>query len=383
MNKLITIISHYAPGALNFRGPLIKELVDSGARVVILAPDWTPALRHELKKLGAKAESFPLERTGINPFHDLATFWFIWRWLRRERPSIVFSYAAKTNVWGMVAAALACVPKRVAMVAGMGYAFTEGALGHRSLSQHLLAVVLVVLYKCSFWFAHKVVVQNPDDAKDLQRWCRLPSLKTVLVNGTGVPLDDWPFEPPHYIPITFTLAARMLREKGIFEFLNAAEIIKLRYPQTRFLLLGGLDVNPGAIRAADLEVWVTRGIVQWPGQVEVKSWLKQTSVFVLPSYREGVPRSVQEAMAMGRPIITTDVPGCRETVEDGLNGFMVPPRDVSSLVSAMEKFVLDQQLIHKMGLESRRLVEEKFDVRETNRRLMAAFGIGKSDEKVV
>lgn len=384
MKELVVIISHYAPGVLNFRGPLINELVHSGARVMVLAPDWTPTLRIKLTALGAESVDFSLQRTGINPFRDFFTFLFLCRWLRRQRPNVVFSYSAKTNVWGMMAATLACTPRRVAMVAGMGYVFTEGSSGHRNWLQHLLGVLLAILYRVAFVCAHKVIVQNLDDADDLQRICQLQPNKILLINGSGVPLGDWHFEPQHFSPITFTLVARLLREKGVFEFLRAAEIVKRKYPKVRFFLLGGLDVNPGAIEKKDLDVWIKKGIVLWPGQVDVKPWLRQTSVFVLPSYREGVPRSTQEAMAMGRAVITTDVPGCRETVEDGVNGFMIPPRDVNSLVTAMEKFVLDESLINKMGVQSRRLVEEKFDVRESNHKIITAFGIkNQKYEKII
>jgi glycosyltransferase involved in cell wall biosynthesis len=168
----------------------------------------------------------------------------------------------------------------------------------------------------------------------------------------------------------------MLREKGVFEFLQAAQQVKERYPHARFVLLGGLDSNPGGICAADLQPWVDRGVVEWPGQVDVKPWLAQTSVFVLPSfYREGVPRSTQEAMAMARPVITTDVPGCRETVVDGVNGFMVPPRNVDLLVRAMERFITEPALLERMGAESRSMAEQKFDMRVVNRKLLDVLGV--------
>ncbi len=372
----VVLIGHAAQATLNFRAPLLADLVAAGWRVEVLAPDWTAAQRQRLQAMGVRAASFPLARTGLNPVQDLRTFVAILRHLRRERPQAVFTYAAKTNVWGMLAAWLAGVPRRVAMVEGLGYAFTDGAQGRRSWKQRALGALLAGLYRLAFAAAHRVVVLNPDDARDLQRGCGLSPRKTVLLGGIGVPLDEWPPHSPHTDPMTFTLVARLLREKGVLEFLHAARRVKARHPATRFWVLGPLDDNPGGLREADLRPWLDDGTVEWPGAVDVKPWLAQTSVFVLPSYyREGVPRSTQEAMAMGRPVITTDAPGCRETVVEGVNGFLVPPRDVDALERAMLRFIEEPALVARMGQESRRLAEERFDVRRANAVLMEMMGL--------
>lgn len=370
----IALISHYAPSVVNFRGPLIEVLCAAQARVHVMAPDWRSQTEASAHGLGARTGDYRLSRAGMNPFADAATVWDLWRCFKAEKPDIVFTYAAKTNVWGMLAAALAGVPHRVAMVEGMGYAFTEGVKG-RSVKRRLLRVVLAILYRVAFRLAHRVVVLNPDDALDLQRSCGLPPGKTVLLGGIGVSLKEWAPQPPHIQPMTFTLIARLLREKGVLEYLQAAKMVKAQHPNTRFYLLGSLDDNPGAISQADIQPWLDDGTVEWPGQVNVKPWLAQTSVYVLPSYREGVPRSTQEAMAMARPVITTDVPGCRETVVDGVNGFIVPPRDVPALAAAMVRFIEHTDLIVRMGGESRRLAEERFDVHKINKKLMAVLGV--------
>ncbi|WP_334166199.1 glycosyltransferase family 4 protein [Tepidimonas sp.] len=367
MPKRVTLIGHAASATLNFRAPLIADLVAAGCEVEVLAPDWTEAQLARLAALGARGGTFPLARTGLNPIEDLRTLWALWRHLRRMRSDVVFTYAAQTNVWGMLAAWLAGVPRRVAMVEGLGYAFTEGAHGGCTLKQKLVGWLLAALYRMAFAAAHRVVVLNPDDARDLQRECGLTGSKTVLLGGIGVPLDEWPPHPPHTDPMTFTLVARLLREKGVLEFLHAARRVKARHPATRFWVLGPLDDNPGGLREADLRPWLDDGTVEWPGAVDVKPWLAQTSVFVLPSYyREGVPRSTQEAMAMGRPVITTDAPGCRETVVEGVNGFLVPPREVEALQRAMLRFIEEPELVERMGQKSRRLAEERFDVRQAN-----------------
>lgn len=371
MTKNLLIVSHYAPSVINFRGPLIQALCAAGVNVHVLAPDWNNKTETAVQALGASSAGFRLLRAGLNPVTDLFTLWDLWRHFKAQKPDVVFTYAAKTNVWGMVAAALTGVPHRVVLIAGMGYAFTEGA-NARSAKQRLVRAVLTGLYRMAFRLAHKVVVQNPDDAVDLQRLCGLKADKTVLVIGTGVPLHDWPLHPPHTQPITFTLVARLLREKGVLEYLQAARLVKVQHPGVRFCLLGGLDDNPGALNQADIQPWLDDGTVEWPGEVNVKPWLARTSVFVLPSfYREGVPRSTQEAMAMGRPVITTDVPGCCETVVEGVNGYLVPPRDPQALAEKMCMFIQQPALIEQMGRESRRLAEERFDVHKINQRLMA------------
>ncbi|MBT9159435.1 MAG: N,N'-diacetylbacillosaminyl-diphospho-undecaprenol alpha-1,3-N-acetylgalactosaminyltransferase [Dehalococcoidia bacterium] len=372
----LTIVSQCTTSVLNFRSPLIEALCAVGVHVQVLAPNWQPQTEQAAQALGAQTGAYTLSRAGLNPLGDLRTAVQLWRSFKAHKPDVVFTHAAKTNVWGMLAAALAGVPHRVAMVEGMGYAFTEGANG-RSAMQRLLGVLLASLYRLAFKLAHRVVVLNPDDAADLQRLCGLPPHKTVLLGGIGVPLQDWPLHPPHTEPISFTLIARLLREKGILEYLQAARLVKAQHPQLRFYLLGALDENPGALSQADIQPWLDDGTVEWPGQVNVKPWLAKTSVYVLPSYyREGVPRSTQEAMAMGRPVITTDAPGCRETVVEGVNGFLVPPRDVPALASALLRFVHNPGLVATMGAQSRRLAEERFDVNRINQKLMEVLGVG-------
>jgi glycosyltransferase involved in cell wall biosynthesis len=370
----LTLISHNAHSVINFKGPLIQCLRKAGLNLRVLAPDWCPHTKKAAKVLGVKTAKYTLSRTGLSPIKDIHTALQLLQDFKKYPADIVLSYAAKTNVWGMIAAAVAKVPQRVAMVEGMGYVFTETG-GMRTIRGQFLKMLLATLYRLAFRCAHRVVVNNTTDAKDLQRFCGLPTQKMFLLVGIGVPLKEWPLHPPHASPITFTLISRLLKEKGIMEYLKAARIVKVAYPTVKFYLLGGLDENPGAIREADIQAWLDDGTVDWPGQVNVKPWLAKTSVFVLPSYREGVPRSTQEAMAMGRPVITTNAPGCRETVVDGINGYMVPPRDVSALADAMIKFVKDPALIGRMGLESRRLAEERFDMQKANQKLMGVLGI--------
>jgi glycosyltransferase involved in cell wall biosynthesis len=183
-------------------------------------------------------------------------------------------------------------------------------------------------------------------------------------------------------PITFLLMARLLREKGIGEYAAAARAVRRDHPDTRFVLLGGLDPNPHGLRAEEVQAWVDEGLLEWPGHVDdVSGVLADSSVYVLPSYyREGVPRSTQEALAAGRPVITTDSVGCRETVIDGRNGFLIPVRDVEALAGAMRRFIERPALLASMGRESHLLAEERFDVRRINAVMLGHMGIERPGE---
>ncbi|MDW8051853.1 MAG: glycosyltransferase family 4 protein [Armatimonadota bacterium] len=371
--RTVAMISPYARTIVSFRGVLIRALHQRGVRVYVLAPDYTPEIRSDVQQLGAQPVDYPLARTSVNPMRDGYTFLCLMRILRRLRPDVVMPYNIKPVVYGTLAAYLARVPRRVALIEGLGYAFIEVP----SLRHAALRWVIRQLYRTALRYAHATVFLNPDDQREFVQGRLVAPEKTYLLGGIGVDLSEWLPAPPALEPITFTLAARLLREKGVVEFAQAARTIKQRYPKVRFLLLGGLDTNPGALTEAEVRAWAEEGILEWHGHVpDVRPYLAQTSVYVLPSYyREGVPRSTQEAMAMARPVITTDAPGCRETVRDGVNGFLVPPRDVEALVQAMERFIQQPELIITMGQASRRIAEEQFDAHKIAKRLLEVMGI--------
>jgi glycosyltransferase involved in cell wall biosynthesis len=343
---------------------------------------WRPTTRPRcvllLRELGATPFDYPLNRTGMNPLQDLRTVMALVRILRRLRPDVVLPYNIKPVIYGTLAAALVGVPQRITLIEGLGYAFIDTP--SLTLKSRLTRALIKRLYSLALRRAQTVLFLNRDDLNEFVQIGIVERNQALLLGGIGVDLEEWPPTPPTLEPITFTLAARLIREKGIVEFAEAACRIRMRYPNTRFLLLGGLDTNPGALMQREVDAWVQQGVLEWCGHVpDVKPYLKQTSVYVLPSYREGVPRSTQEAMAMARPVITTDAPGCRETVVQGVNGFLVPPRDVDALVAAMERFILQPELIITMGQASRKLAEERFDVRKINRLILQAMGIDHDD----
>ena len=369
------IISSQAFSMLNFRGPLIRDLVSAGVQVHALAPDYDDELRQKIQTLGANPVDFQLTRTGMNPVRDGIDTLRLAALLRRLQPDVTLSYFIKPVIYGTLAAWLAGVPRRVAMIEGLGYVFTVSS-DRQSWRRKLLKTLVSSLYRFSLDRAHQVIFLNKDDLAEFVVARLVHEEKAVNLGGIGVDLSEWPTAPTHVQPVTFLLAARLLREKGIVEYAEAARLVKARHPEVRFVLLGGLDPNPGGLSQAEVQAWVTEGLLEWPGHVAVKPWLAQASVYVLPSYyREGLPRSTQEAMAMGRPVITTDAPGCRETVEEGVNGFLVPVRDVPALAAAMLRFVQNPSLIESMGRESRRLAEMHFDVRKINARLLGILGV--------
>jgi glycosyltransferase involved in cell wall biosynthesis len=372
--KTIAIISINAGSLINFRGPLIQALIAEGMRVYALAPDYSDELRQQVNALGAEPVDYNFARTGMNPLMDGFNMFRLAHVLRSLRPDVTFAYCIKPVIFGTLAAWLTRVPYRVGLITGLGYVFTDNGEVW-SCKRRFLRASVSLLYRLALGRAQQVVFQNKDDIAEFVQAGLVAAAKVLLISGTGVDLNQWPASPPCSQPITFLLAARLLREKGITQYADAARLVKAQYPEVRFILLGGLDPNPSGLQQAEVQAWVDEGLLEWPGHVQIQPWLAQTSVYVLPSYyREGVPRSTQEAMAMGRAVITTDAPGCRETVDDGVNGFLVPVRDVNALGATMLRFIENPGLIASMGQQSRRIAEERFDVYIINARLLKVIG---------
>jgi glycosyltransferase involved in cell wall biosynthesis len=340
-----------------------------------LAPDYTERHKEILRGWGALPLDYPLDRTGVNPLRDGITLYALYLLFRRHRPDVVLGYHTKPALYAPFAASLAGVTKRIAWIGGLGYAFAAARITWKG---RILRWTVLAWYRLAFRVTHQVWFQNPDDREALVTLGVVDPNRCVIVGGTGVDLNEWPAQPPFTQPLTFTLVARLLQEKGVREFVEAARQIKREHPNVRFLLIGSVDTNPGAIPEGEVRAWVREGLIEWvPWTDEVQTYLKQTSVCVLPSYyREGVPRSAQEALAMARPVITTDMPGCRETVIPGVNGFLVPPRNVSALAEAMLRFVRNPDLVAPMGEASRRLAEERFDVCKINAHLLQLLFAG-------
>ena len=371
----IALISSNGPSLANFRGPLIAALVSSGVRVWALAPDLDDRTRRALREIGAEPVDISLDRAGLRPVRDALDLIRLRKVLRRLRPDAVFGYFIKPVIYGTLAARLAGVPRRFALVPGLGYVFTPQA-GRESFRRRALRIAVSRLYALAFASSERIFFHNEDDRDQLVGAGLLPRAKTLLLAGTGVDLSRFDPGPPTAGPLRFLLIARLLREKGVAEYAEAARLVRAANPRIEFHLVGGADPNPGAIPPAQIEQWVAAGLLVWHGHVDdVRPFLRDCCVYVLPSWREGKPRSTQEAMASARAVITTDAPGCRETVIEGVNGFKVPVRDAPALAAAMLRFVDEPHLVARMGAESRRLAEERFDVVEINRRILSALGV--------
>jgi glycosyltransferase involved in cell wall biosynthesis len=370
----LALVTSQAFSLSNFRGPLIKALVSHGVEVLAMAPDFDEETRKHVRSLGAIPVDCSFSRTGVNPFRDAFDTLKLAAQLRRLGPDAMLGYFIKPVIFGTLAGWLAGVHRRFAMIEGLGYVFTPVS-GRNPIPRKVLRSLVSALYRFALARANKVIFLNSDDIAEFLGAGLVQEAKVIKLGGIGVDLAEWPLTKLVMKPVTFLLAARLLREKGIVEYAEAARLVKARHPEVRFVLLGGLDPNPGGLSLPEVQAWVAEGLLEWPGHVAVQPWLAQTSVYVLPSYREGVPRSTQEAMAMGRPVITTNAPGCRETVDEGVNGFLVPVRNVSGLVAAMLRFVENPALIDAMGLESRRLAETRFDASKSNQRLLEILGV--------
>lgn len=370
----VCIVTSYAPSIISFRGSLIKQLIAEGHTVHVLAPGLTPDLESNLMALGASCSSYYLKRTSLSPIADLHTFFCLYRAFTAINPDALLTYFIKPNIWAIIAGRWASIPRRVLLVEGMGYSFTRQSNGKYLTRQKLTIALLLFLYRFSIACAHYAVTLNTDDLQLLRRYCSLPPIKSICLGGIGVPLDEWKLQPPHLEPLVFTMIGRFLREKGVLEYLKAATSLKIKHPNVQFLLVGYYDQSPGALTPKDLFITDDNtNAVQIILNADVPMILKNTSVFVLPSYREGLPRSSQEALAVGRPIITTDVPGCRETVIDSHNGFLIPARNSQAIELAMSHFIANPDLITSMGHASRKIAENRFDISVANSKLIKAL----------
>ena len=363
--KRIAFISSAAFAIVQFRGSLIKDLAARGFTIYALAPDYSDQTRAVVKALGAMPINSPMSRTGMNPLRDLIDAMKLTLLLWRLSVDMTFVNFIKPVIYGTLAAWLARVPNRCVLIEGAGYVFTEA--GTFSIRRALLRRMVVSLYRIALGRAHTVLMLNQDDVALFLAYKMVSKPKIRFIDGIGLDLDVFQMTPPVMQPVSFLMVGRLLLEKGIYDFVEAARLVKKIYPEARFVLVGGIDANPGSVTEACISEWVAEGVIEWPGQAsDVRRWIAQASVFVLPSYREGLPRSTQEAMAMGRPVITTDVPGCRQTVVDGENGFLVPVRDPIALAEAMMRFLDSPDLVRLMGQRSRYIAESRFDVRKIN-----------------
>jgi glycosyltransferase involved in cell wall biosynthesis len=369
----ILIIGGWSKSLINFRGPLIRAMRDEGHTVIATAAEEDPEVRDKLASWGVTYHAIPLSRASTNPFADVKYLRSLIALMRREAPELVLAYTHKPVIFGTWAAYWCGIERRAAMITGLGYAF----IGTGGLRQRLSNVIVSGLYKALLRRNEHVFFQNSEDRDLFVRKQLLgKSTSTSIVAGSGVDLSHFTAQPPPKGSIRFLLIARLLRDKGIMEYAEAAKRIRERHPDVSIELVGPLDPNPTALREKDVRAWEEDGRLRYRGEkIDVRPDLAAASVFVLPSYREGTPRTVLEAMATGRAIITTDVPGCRQTIENGIHGFLVKPRSSHAIEEAMQRFVDDPELHIRMGSAALERARAVYDVRIVNKAILETLGL--------
>jgi len=352
----ITLVCNTAWAIYTYRQGLIRELVARGVEVTVLAPrDRTFDL---LGAMGCHCIELPVASKGTNPRDDLRTLWALYRHYRTIRPHIVFHYTIKPNIYGSIAAKLAGVDS-VAVTTGLGYVFIQ---------QSRAAQVAKKLYRFAFRFPREVWFLNRDDQAAFtdQKLLAHPE-RARLLHGEGVDLEQFAFTPlPDKTHFDFVLIGRLLWDKGVGEYVEAARRLRARYPHARFRLLGPVGVdNPSAISRDEVAAWEQEGVIEYLGEAhDVRPFIAAADCVVLPSYREGVPRTLMEASAMGRPIVATDVPGCREVVADGVNGLLCEVRNAESLAGRLAQMLdMSGEARRAMGERGRQKVAAEFDER--------------------
>jgi glycosyltransferase involved in cell wall biosynthesis len=372
----ICVIGALPSSLVNFRGELIKLLVANNHQVVAMASGASTEEINKINGLGAKYIDYPVERNSLNPFFDLKTLLNFIKVFKAEKPDVVLAYTIKPVIWGGIAARFFPQIKFYGLITGLGFAFQPGGL-----KRTLLTTIVASLYRFSLLKAPKVIFQNPDN---LQVFCDKKIIKheqAVRVNGSGVDLSHFVKSAPTAKLFTFLTIARLLGEKGLREYAAAAAIVKQQHPDVVFQLVGPADPSPDGISIDEVNKWHKDGYIEYLGsKSDVRPCLVSCNVFVLASYHEGMPRTVLEAMATGRPILTTNVPGCKETVVDGVNGFLVEKQNIEQLVEKMCWFIENQDEWRTMADKSRELAIERFDVHKVNEELLEIMELKKQKE---
>lgn len=368
----IAIIGTTAHSILGFRIDLIKSLIAKGHQVYAFAQDYQPVSEQAVTALGAVAVNYQFNRTGLNPLVDLINTYKLVKQLKQHKIEQTFCYFTKPVIFGTLAAVLAGVKRRYGMLEGLGFTFTPQPQGV-PLKTKLLRRIQVLLYKLSLPRLNRLILLNNDDKQDLLEANKIVVKDVAILGPIGLNLADYSYSAAPTNPVCFLFIGRLLKEKGIFEYVAAAKLVKAKYPTSRFIILGSIDTeNPGGLTQQQLTNLIDEQLIEWPGFVKnVAEWIKQSSIFVLPSfYREGFPRSTQEAMAVGRAIITSNVPGCKETVKEGVNGFLVPPYAAEALADKMCYFIENPDKIIEMGNNSYQIAQQQFDASKVNQRLI-------------
>ena len=366
-NKRIMLVANTSWYLLNFRIQLMMHLVSSGWEVIAVAPIDKYSMK--IKKNGIKFMELPFSRKGTNPLLELLLIYRMLKIYRNVMPNLIHHFTPKAVIYGTIVARPLGI-KCVNSVTGLGYAF---------INEGFLQFIATHLYKIALAGKNEVIFQNPDDRKLFINRRIIDIDRTHLIRGSGVDTEELapsPTEKKENESITFTMISRMIWEKGVGIFIEAGRIVKEHYPNAKIRLVGGIDEgNPSSIPLTFLEKQKSSGLIDWTGHVDdVKSLIADSDVIVLPTYyREGVPRSLLEGASMAKPLIATDIPGCREIIKNDENGILVPPREVIPLACAMMRLAKNRRLRIQMGKDGRKKILKHFDVRKVTEKTLDVY----------
>lgn len=366
----VMVLSSYAPTLFFFREDMMAAMIKNGHEVIAAAPEsekeWGKKFEnHNIKYVSIKG----IERTGSNPTKDILGFISILKAIIKEKPDKIIAYQAKTIAYGCIAAKILKVKEIYALMGGLGSVIRNKS--KRSFARDILKME----YRVAFNFCNNVFFQNKDDCREAIKHGLINNEKIVMINGSGVNLEKFTEKKIPIEPI-FLFVGRILKDKGVNEYIQAAKIVKEKYPNARMQILGSFDSNPTAMKKNELNKYVENEIIEYLGSTDdVRPFLEKCRFFVLPSYHEGTSKSMLEAMATGRPIITTDAPGCRETVIDGLNGILVPVANSEKLAEKMIWIMENSTEAERMGQEGLRICKSKYDVRKVNEVILKTMNL--------
>ena len=364
----ILILGTVPNDLLNFRSELIKDILKKGNEVIASSSKLDPDSASHMKKLGITYESIFLNRHGLSLRGDIKTLADLLKLFKKRDPNLVLAHGIKLVIWGGISARIRKIPF-FALITGLGFAF-QGTTFRRKLLTRLVSF----LYRIALKNSKAVIFQNEDNRKIFIDKNIVSPSKTHIVNGSGVDINKYYFTQIPESNLSFLLVSRLLGEKGLREYAEAAKIVKEKFPEVEFKIVGTQDKSLDAISIEEVKSWSEYVDYEGPTN-DVRPYIKKCHVYVLPSYHEGLPRSTLEAMSMGRPILTTNASGCKETVDENINGFLVPIGSSKELANRMIWFVKNRYEIKSMGEQSRKIIEKRFDVRKVNQEMLKILEI--------
>ena len=357
----IAVLSSHTPSLFWFRLDMMQSFIDKGHTVYAIGNESENEWSSKFAEKGITYRQIDVQRNGTNPLKDIKSVSSIRSVLGQIMPDKIFTYQAKTIIYGTIAANKLGITEVYPLIAGLGSLFLNDGLKTKVIRKILLAEYKYSMRKCP-----SVFFQNNDDLSTFKEFSVINKQNVTLLHGSGVNLEKFTVQPTPE-QFAFLCISRLIKDKGVYEYLKACEIIKKSNPDVRCFPVGQFDSNPTSLQPDELKRFTDSGAVEYFGeQADVLPYIAQSSVYVLPSYREGTPKTVLEAMACQRAIITTDVTGCRETVDEGVNGLLVPAKDVDSLVEAMQFMIDYPDEVIRMAENGREKAEILFDVNIIN-----------------